>query len=101
MSKKNTLNQIRGQADISELQLTLGRQYSRLLILDYPLLSETIFTNLSKNYYLLLTATLNTHKRFSRCWDIVQLAGRRVLVPLIKVRVLVSQPAKFLPASSW
>ena len=31
---------------------------------------------------------------FSRCWAIVQLAGRRILVPLIVVQVHVAQPTR-------
>ena len=34
-----------------------------------------------------------TYTLFSR-WAVVQLAGRRILTPLIKVRVLAAQPKK-------
>ena len=34
------------------------------------------------------------------CWAVVQLAGRRILAPLIKVRVLAAQPTHASPSSS-
>ena len=42
------------------------------------------------NFLLTLPGSF-TYTRFSR-WAVVQLAGRRILTPLIKVRVLAAQP---------
>jgi hypothetical protein len=41
--------------------------------------------------------SIDTH--LTTCWAIVQLAGRRVLIPLIKVQVLVAQPFFFKTAT--
>ena len=47
---------------------------------------KTIFSN-----FLLTPPGSFTYTLFSR-WAVVQLAGRRILTPLIKVRVLAAQP---------
>ena len=48
-----------------------------------------------KNAKFLLTESLSSHTTFFALsdWAIVQLAGRRILAPIIKVRVLVAQPS--------
>ena len=48
-----------------------------------------------KNAKFLLTESLSSHTTLFALsdWAIVQLAGRRILAPIIKVRVLVAQPS--------